>query len=254
MTISTQTFVSVNTGTVANDGLGDSLRQAFIKVNSNFSNISTSGFNAGNILAAGTVQAGYFSGDGSLLTNLPLAVTSYSNINVKAYTESMGFRNYSNANVASYLTTYSGVVTASNVSLGFGNVITGNVLAGNVIAGNIHTPGNVYAQMLIGSVVAYTNIMVKTPNYITVSNTWVYTLSSTISDNILLVTNPGGITATINMPVTPQDGQVCRISANANVTLAAGSGTVQPPFAGGNVLTTTFQYIYRNSASTWYKN
>jgi hypothetical protein len=253
MTISTQTFVSVNTGTVANDGLGDSLRQAFIKVNSNFSNISTSGFNAGNILAAGTVQAGYFSGDGSLLTNLPLAVTSYSNINVKAYTESMGFRNYSNANVASYLTTHSGVVTASNVSLGDGNVIAGNVLAGNVIAGNIYTPGNVYAQMLIGSVVAYTNIMIKVPNYITVSNTWVYTLSSTISDNILLVTSTG-VTATINMPATPNDGQICRISANANVTLAAGLGTVQPSLVGRDPGKDTIQYIYRNSAATWYKN
>jgi hypothetical protein len=253
MTISTQTFVAVNTGTVANDGLGDSLRQAFVKVNSNFSNISSSGFNAGNILAAGTVQAGYFLGDGSLLTNLPLAVTSYSNVNVKAYTESMGFANYGNANVASYVSTYVGTARASNVTV-TGNVLAANVLAGNIIAGSINTSGNVYAQVVVSGALAYTNLLVKTPNYITVSNTWVYTLSSSISDNILLVTNPGGITATINMPVTAIDGQICRFSANSNVTLAAGSGTVQPPFAGGNVLTTTFQYIWRASASTWYKN
>jgi hypothetical protein len=135
-----------------------------------------------------------------------------------------------------------------------GNVLAANVLAGNIIAGSINTSGNINAQIVVTGALAYTNLLIKTPNYITVSNTWVYTLSSSITDNILLVTNPGGITATINMPVTAIDGQVCRFSANANVTLAAGSGTVQPPFAGGNVLTTTFQYIWRASASTWYKN
>ena len=252
MTISTQTFVAVNTGAVANDGSGDSLRQAFVKVNSNFSNISASGFNAGNIIAAGTVQAAQFSGNGALLTNLPLVATSYSNVNVKAYTETMGFANYGNANVASYLSTYAGTVTASNVTV-TGNVLAANVLAGNIIAGTINTSGNVNAQIVVTGALAYTNLLIKTPNYITVSNTWVYTLSSSITDNILLVTS-SGVTATINMPVTAIDGQICRFSANSSVTLAAGSGTVQPPFAGGNVLTTTFQYIWRASASTWYKN
>lgn len=252
MTISTQTFVSVNTGTVANDGSGDSIRQAFTKVNSNFSNISTSGFNAGNIIAAGTVQAGYFQGDGSLLTNLPLAVTSYSNVNVKAYTESMGFANYGNANVGGYLGSYTGNIKASNVTV-TGSVLGANVLAGNIVAGVVNTPGNVQCNMLVSGTVAYTNLLVKVPNYITVSTSTSYNLSSTVSDNILLVTS-SGLTATINMPTAFSDGQVCRFSANANVTLAAGTGTVQPPFAGGNVLTTTFQYIWRASASTWYKN
>lgn len=252
MTISTQTFVAVNTGAVANDGSGDSLRQAFVKVNSNFSNISSSGFNAGNILAAGTVQAGYFSGDGSLLTNLSLVATSYSNVNVKSYTETMGFANYGNANVASYVSTYTGTVTASNVTV-TGNLLAANVLAGNIIAGTINTSGNVNAQVVITGALAYAGLLIKTPNYITVSNTWVYTLSSNITDNILLITS-SGFTSTINMPVTAIDGQVCRFSANSNVILAAGSGTVQPTFADGNVLTTTFQYIWRASASTWYKN
>ena len=252
MTISTQTFVAVNTGAVANDGSGDSLRQAFVKINSNFSNISSSGFNAGNILVAGTVQADQFSGNGALLTNLPLVATLYSNVNVKAYTETMGFANYGNANVASYLSTHAGTVTASNITV-TGNVLAANVLAGNIIAGTINTSGNVNAQVVITGALAYTNLLIKTPNYITVSNTWVYTLSSNITDNILLITS-SGVTSTINMPVTAIDGQVCRFSANSNVTLAAGSGTVQPPFAGGNVLTTTFQYIWRVSESTWYKN
>ena len=49
MTISTEEFLAVGVGASANDGTGDSLRAAFIKVNNNFSNISDIGFDAGNI-------------------------------------------------------------------------------------------------------------------------------------------------------------------------------------------------------------
>jgi hypothetical protein len=56
MTISTEQFLSVNTGVSANDGTGDSLRNAFIKVNQNFDNMSTIGFNAGNINCQGSIS------------------------------------------------------------------------------------------------------------------------------------------------------------------------------------------------------
>jgi len=49
MTITTNSFISVNVGTSANDGTGDDLRDAFIKINGNFSNLSTVGFSAANI-------------------------------------------------------------------------------------------------------------------------------------------------------------------------------------------------------------
>ena len=63
MTISTQTFIAVNIGSSANDGTGDNIRAAFSKLNSNFSNISDIGFDAGNIVASGEVQIG-----GNLIT------------------------------------------------------------------------------------------------------------------------------------------------------------------------------------------
>jgi hypothetical protein len=56
MTISTEQFLSVNTGISSNDGTGDSLRAAFIKVNENFDNMSTIGFDAGNINVGGAVR------------------------------------------------------------------------------------------------------------------------------------------------------------------------------------------------------
>ena len=57
MTISTETFAQVFPGASANDGTGDSLRAAFIKVNSNFSNISDVGFDAANIYVSGAIVA-----------------------------------------------------------------------------------------------------------------------------------------------------------------------------------------------------
>lgn len=53
MTISTEQFLAINVGAAANDGTGDTLRNAFIKVNDNFANITTIGFNAGNINVQG---------------------------------------------------------------------------------------------------------------------------------------------------------------------------------------------------------
>jgi hypothetical protein len=53
MTISTQSFIAINVGTTANDGTGDDLRTAFIKVNDNFQYMGNTGFNAGNIAATG---------------------------------------------------------------------------------------------------------------------------------------------------------------------------------------------------------
>jgi hypothetical protein len=56
MTISTEQFLTVNTGTVANDGTGDDLRSAFIKVNENFIAITDVGFDAGNINCQGSIE------------------------------------------------------------------------------------------------------------------------------------------------------------------------------------------------------
>jgi hypothetical protein len=56
MTITTEAFLAVGVGASANDGTGDSLRAAFVKVNQNFSNISDIGFDAGNINVSGSVE------------------------------------------------------------------------------------------------------------------------------------------------------------------------------------------------------
>lgn len=55
MTISTQSFISINIGTTANDGTGDDLRTAFSKVNDNFQWMGNTGFSAGNIAVNGSI-------------------------------------------------------------------------------------------------------------------------------------------------------------------------------------------------------
>ena len=126
MTISTESFVSVNTGASANDGTGDSLRAAFIKINDNFSNISTIGFDAGNILAAGTVQANTFIGDGSQLTGVVAVATT--NVAVTAQ--------YVTANAQANITSVGNLVSLSS-------------------SGNIQTTQNVKANVVYTNAVRY---------------------------------------------------------------------------------------------------
>ena len=55
MSLTTKQFIVVNVGASANDGTGDSLRDAFIKVNSTFANIASVGFATGNVVASGGI-------------------------------------------------------------------------------------------------------------------------------------------------------------------------------------------------------
>lgn len=56
MTISTESFNAINVGASANDGTGDSLREAFVKVNDNFDLIADSGLTVGNIDVNGSIE------------------------------------------------------------------------------------------------------------------------------------------------------------------------------------------------------
>ena len=179
MTITTQSFISVNVGTAANDGTGDELRVAFQKVNSNFSNISTSGFNAGNILASGNVQAVYFVGDGSQLTNIAASNA------------------YGNANVATYLTVYNGVVSASNVFVA-GNVtaqwFVGKANVSSIITTDLGASGMIYANAGVNSTSTGTGALVVNGGVgitgnLTVGNVTVLGALTTVSSSALNIAN-----------------------------------------------------------------
>ena len=66
----TATFEAVNIGGSPNDGSGDNLRAAFIKVNDNFNNLIDLGLETGNINASGDVTIGNpILGTGNLIIN-----------------------------------------------------------------------------------------------------------------------------------------------------------------------------------------
>jgi len=133
--------------------------------NANVSFISYANLAVGNI-NAGNVSATYFTGSGQFLTGLP---AGYSNVNVKAYTESMGYTNYSNVNLIAYLAggiTSTGFInTTANVSAAQINsataVVTGSAYAGELFAtaragdegGQLNLANAVTNTTLVGNIV-----------------------------------------------------------------------------------------------------
>jgi hypothetical protein len=98
-----------------------------------------------------------------------------------------------------------------------------------------------------------TGTQIISPNYATITTSSTVNLSTTTSNNLLLVGN-SGLTVTLNMPTTPADGQICEFIVHSNnTTLAVGTGTVVPTFAGAVTYGTAFKYVYRTSNTTWYK-
>jgi hypothetical protein len=153
---------------------------------------------ASNVAVNGNITATYFVGNGALLTGIVGGASNYSNVDVKAYTESMGFKNYSNVNVAAYLSTATinttGNITAQNL---IGNIsITGNVTGtspnvtlqagaynsvfdnqGNVRLPTAYVTGNVTANYFVGNGALLTGIAASS----TYSNVQVATYLPTYS-------------------------------------------------------------------------
>ena len=111
---------------------------------------------AGAFNTAGNVLAVQFVGSGSLLTALP--GYAYSNVNVAAYTQTMGYTNYSNVNVIAYIAggisstgfiNTSGNVSGAGVNAGTLNVTGTSTVAGITSTGFINTSGNVSAATVI---------------------------------------------------------------------------------------------------------
>ena len=195
-------------------------------------NLDTGRVNAANITASGSVSAvanittgAYFIGDGSQLTNLPAG-------------------NYSNANVAAFLPTYTGSmpsmtgllrttanIVGGNISI-IGNITGGNVDAGRVNAGNVTVTGPVSATgnvttsaYFIGDGSQLTNL--PAGNY---SNANVAAFLPTYTGNLVSLTGPVTTTANITGGNLQTAGQ---ISAAGNIT----GGNVDASRVNANTVT-----------------
>ena len=206
-------------------------------------NLDTGRVNAANITASGLISAvanittsAYFIGDGSQLTNLPAG-------------------NYSNANVAAFLPTYTGsmpsmtgpVTTTANITGGnvsavgnitAGNIDTGRVNAGNItVSGPISAVGNITGNYILGNGSLLTGI---NANY---GNANVAAFLPTYTGNLVSLTGPVTTTANVTGGNLRTTGQ---ISATGNITggnvdagrVNAGNVTVNGTVsATGNVTT-----------------
>jgi len=151
-----------------------------------------------------------------------------------------------------------GIATSST---GTASVFNTNALTGNLFgAATTISIGNASGTTTIAGRTSTTNLSrsgleIVVPNYITVSSTTTYALSTTVTENILLVT-AGALTATLTFPSASLiDGQRLRFTVTTNtVTLALTAGpTLVGTFAGSVTAPTTFTYVYRTSNTTWYR-
>ena len=170
---------------------------------------------AGNIVSSGNVTANYFIGDGSQLTNLP------------------GGGSYGNANVAAFLPTYTGAMTAmtgavtttANISgnyyIGNGSLLTGisgtgtygdaNVvtLMGAFGSNTIVTTGNITGGNFVGSGAALSSITGGN-----VTGTVASATSATTAGTVTTAAQPN-ITSTGTLTSVATSGT---ISATGNIT------------------------------------
>jgi hypothetical protein len=200
---------------------------------SNVANIAATGLTVTGNVVAGNVSGTYLSG--TLLTAAQPNITSVGALTSLAVTGNVTAGNVSGTYLAGTL------LTAAQP-----NITSVGVLATTSVSGNIFCTGSVVAAAV------ETNIFYESVNLVNVANTYTYSLSNTVTNNILIIqtSNP---TATINMPTDPENNQITRISANANVILAVGLGNVSPSFAGANLLVSPIQYVYNSQYLTWFR-
>ena len=157
--------------------------------------------------------------------------------------------------------TGTGAGIAAQIRGGVNGTVSANVVPGKLTLSTANASGTLVDTLVLDSAQAnitgnlvYSGLRISPANFITVSSTATYVLSTTKHKNILLVGSTG-YTATLTMPTSPVDGQLCIISVHTNtVTLAMTAGpTLSGTFAGSVTAPTTIEYIYRASNTTWYR-
>jgi len=201
-----------------------------------------SGYFSGNVYAGNIINSGSSSVTGNITGNNLLTINGISangnivgNFFIGNGSQLTGITTtYGNANVANYLPTFSGNLTAGNISA------TGTIISKALVT------NNQFKNL---------GIEISAPNYITISsNAQSANLSTTTSTNFIVANNTG-YTCYINLPASPVDGQIAIFSIAGNtITLAPGTGNVNSPYTGSTSVGTGFKYIYRQSGNVWFKS
>ena len=157
-------------GTVANATYATSAGTVTTAAQPNITSVGTltSLTSTGNISTTGNITAGYFIGDGSLLTGLP---ASYSNTNVAAYlptysgnianltvTGTLIATTQANADNSTKVATTAFVQNAVTGAGGYGNAQVSSYLASGTNSANVVTTANVSGAYVLGNGSALTSI------------------------------------------------------------------------------------------------
>ena len=203
-------------------------------------NISTSGYLFGNgAFLTGIVTSG--GGGSSNYSNVnvkayteTIGLTNYSNVNAKAYTETMGFQNFGNVNVAAFT---SGLTNYSNVNVT--SYLAGNITVGNIVGAQ----PNVYVQAG-----AYTSVFdnsgnVTVPALFTAGN--IQTAGYLFGNGAFLtgITTASGNYSNVDVAnyLPTYSGNVANIRLGVSGVLTFADGTTQTTAGGySNVNVTTF--------------
>jgi len=191
----------------------------------------------------------------------------YSNVNVKAYTETMGFQNYSNVNVAAYVT------TANSAILGYID-LANTIQSAQVNAANLAiTAANVGMKGYVDSQSFYSNAKVATylqaGNISNVSLAGNVTATYFLGNGALLTGISGGVSSYSNVQVATYlptySGNIANIRIGTSGALTFSDGTTQTTASAGggssysnvNVaayLNTTGYNLYSNTNVIAYLN
>jgi len=159
----------------------------------------------------------------------------YSNVNTKAYTESMGFQNFSNVNVAAYVT------TSNSAIIGYVD-LANTIQSAQVGAANLAiTAANVGMKGYVDSQSFYSNTKVATylqaGNISNVSVAGNVTATYFIGNGALLTGISGGISSYSNVQVATYlptySGNIANIRLGSSGVLTFADGTTQITAGGG---------------------
>ena len=288
-TVTATSFVGNVSGSFANAVYANTAGTANNVSNSAQPNITSVGILTG-LRIAGNVTANYYIGNGSQLTGFTFNSNAivgntlannviYSNLTtVGALANLTVVGNVAGGNLFGGNLSTSGLLLATGNISTTANVVTGNINISGIVnaAGTLNTATTVIAQgnirggnlisnglitatgTISGSNIVVTGtssryLDVDIPNTANITATGTYSLSNTSSINLLIANNTG-YTATLNMPTAPVNGQICNFAVHGNtVTLAVGTGTVLPSFAGSATVGTGYRYVYQTINSSWYK-
>ena len=238
--------ITINVGTVANDGTGDTLRGAFQNVNSNFTELYS------NVAAIAGMDLSQFREANAAYTTANAAFNKANTLSVSSnawantFATAVGaagnnYTNYVGASVNAYATVMDAASnnwanTVGTAGNNYASILVANTAtASNSWANTVGTSGNTYAGYMANSVNSYATSMDAA------SNSWANTVGTSANSFAVLTIR--------ERQINPQTTSTYAIAlSDCGKVVVANSSTIFVPnsvFYSGNTI-----FLYNNTASS----